>query len=93
MIPIEELEEGRFYQVEARNFGVAIYKGDGVFLGVRESFGDLYISEEEHWDACPLHGTVSGAQKLELILSKAIDSYEEKELIEMLIELEKEFDE
>ena len=93
MIPIEELEEGRFYQVEARNFGVAIYKGEGIFLGLRESFGDLYISEEEHWDACPTHGTVSEVQKLELKLSKHICNYEEKELIEMLIELEKEFDE
>ncbi len=91
LFPLKTLEEGRFYEIDARNFGVGLYIGEGKFLGARESFGDIFLFPEEHEDA-PYLGTVRVIRKTNLKLEKDAEEYEEEEIINMLRELGKEIE-
>lgn len=54
--------KGRLYRVDARNFKLAVYDGDGGFIGVRHKFGGRFLDTERHWDEGPPHGTVRDVQ-------------------------------
>lgn len=41
-----ELRKGGVYRVRARNFRIAVYDGDGGFIGVREKAGSRYLFTE-----------------------------------------------
>lgn len=56
-IPMKDLEIGRAYYVEARNFEYAIWDGDS-FVGVRYKMGSYFTDTEKHWDEGAPHGTV-----------------------------------
>jgi len=60
-IPKEDLKTGKAYEVDGRNYDIAIWDG-GMFHGVRNKFGCNYISGEDHWDD---DGTVKPLRELE----------------------------
>ena len=62
-LPKEELEIGQAYEVDGRNFTVAIWTGEK-FAGVRNKFGQNFIDEEIHWDDDDHYGTVKPLRKL-----------------------------
>lgn len=64
MVPLAECEVGAVYRVEARNFRVAAYAGDGKFVGVRKKWGFRYTDTEFHWDAHPRWGTVCPLERV-----------------------------
>lgn len=39
------------YKVKSRNLRVAVYAGDGRFVGIRTKFGRRFLDVEWHWDA------------------------------------------
>jgi hypothetical protein len=53
------LELNSIYRVQARNFDIAIWRGEdeGGFQGIREKFGKKFPDFELHWDSCENHGT------------------------------------
>lgn len=58
-----DCQTGGFYRLDSRNLVSGIWNGHS-FEGIREKFGTRYISEEDHWDDGPPHGT---AKPLKLI--------------------------
>ena len=46
--PLDQCEKGRLYIVWARNFNVAIYDGNGGFIGVRQKFKSRFLFVEYH---------------------------------------------
>lgn len=48
-IPISELKLNHIYLVDGRNYFIALWDGRE-FIGIREKFGDTFLSEEDHWD-------------------------------------------
>lgn len=46
MIPSSDLVVGGLYRVRARNFNLAVYAGNGQFIGVREKFGHYRLDSE-----------------------------------------------
>jgi len=62
-LKVDELEIGQAYEVEARNFSIAIWNGSK-FAGLRYKFGDRFIDYELHWDTDTHFGTVKPIRKL-----------------------------
>jgi hypothetical protein len=62
-IPKDQLEIGAAYEVDGRNFSVAIWDGE-VFQGVRLKFGRYYIDGEYHYDDGGMHGTCTPLRRL-----------------------------
>ena len=62
MIKIENLEIGKAYAGEGRNFDIGIWNGKG-FLGVRYKFGWM-DDVELHWAADDRHGTFRPEREL-----------------------------
>lgn len=50
-LTIDNLTDRRLYEVQARNFRIAVWsaKNEG-FIGIREKFGQTYLDIEYHWD-------------------------------------------
>ena len=48
-LKVEELVEGKAYEVDGRNFSVAIWC-NGKFHGMRSKWGSCYMDTEDHWD-------------------------------------------
>ena len=58
-IPIEQLKDNHVYEVDGRNFIVAVWKErQRRFYGVRKKWGDIFIDNELHWDDNEHPGTV-----------------------------------
>ena len=74
-IPLDELEVGRVYKVQARNLDVAVYVGDGIFRGIREKFRSQFLDDEYHWDISKHCGTVSAMESLDIILSSEVGMF------------------
>jgi len=64
LIPMEQCIRGRIYRVHCRNLAVAVYDGEGGFIGIRTKFGSRYLFTEFHWDKDPHLGTVKGMEDL-----------------------------
>lgn len=60
----EELEVGKYYIVEARNFSLAKWNG-AAFVGVRTKWGMRFEDREFHWDDGPPFGTVKPEKEFE----------------------------
>lgn len=58
LLPLEQCTVGTVYRVYSRNLLVAVYAGNGGFVGIREKFGDRYLFTEYHWDCGPPYGTL-----------------------------------
>jgi len=63
-IPLSACIERHLYVVHARNFRMAVYQGNSLFLGVRTKFGDRFLFQEDHWDTGEPHGTVKPMRDL-----------------------------
>ena len=65
MIPISECKDGWLYQVPCRNafFGVYNEKTQD-FTIARYKFGEWYLFEEIHWDACSTFGTARPMEEI-----------------------------
>lgn len=63
MIPLEELEVGAAYELEARNIHIGIWDGKE-FYGIRYKFGDRFIDSEIHYDLDDHYGTAKAIRKL-----------------------------
>jgi hypothetical protein len=72
MIPLEELEVGAAYELEARNIHIGIWDGKE-FHGIRYKFGDRFMDSEIHYDLDDHHGTAQAIAKLEIPLDLEID--------------------
>lgn len=57
-IPLENMEQGRLYRVNARNGSLGVWnaKANGIIL-IREKFGREYLDTELHYDFDTNHGT------------------------------------
>lgn len=62
MIKIKDLEIGKAYTGEGRNFDIGIWDGKG-FLGLRYKFGWMH-DVEIHWDEDPKYGTFKPEREL-----------------------------
>ena len=63
MIPLNELEIGAAYELEARNVHVGIWDGKE-FHGIRYKFGDQFMDSEIHYDLDDHYGTAKAIRKL-----------------------------
>jgi hypothetical protein len=63
MIPIEELEIGYAYELEARNIFIGIWDGKE-FHGIRTKFGNKFMDSEIHYDLDDHYGTAKAIRKL-----------------------------
>jgi len=65
-IPIDKCEDGRLYQICARNASYGIYRASEKGFEIsRFKFGDNYTFTEYHWDTGAPYGTVKPMKKLE----------------------------
>jgi len=59
-IPMHECKNGYLYTLSSRNLWLGVFveiaKSER-FIGIREKFGNRYLSHEEHWDCGPPYGT------------------------------------
>jgi hypothetical protein len=83
-IIIPDCEPRHLYVVDARNFSLAVYRGGGVFIGVRNKFGCRYLDEEDHWDTGAPHGTVKPLRDLGEVPADLNVSLRSPELLETL---------
>ena len=58
-ILLEDLKIGSVYRLDSRNLSHGVYLGGGEFVGIRYKFGDEFLDNEIHFDACFKHGTVT----------------------------------
>jgi hypothetical protein len=65
MISIEDCKKGYLYLINSRNLDLAVYDGDGGFIGIREKFGQRFLFTEFHWDTGEPYGTVRPQEELE----------------------------
>lgn len=64
-IPTDQLVHGGLYEVNARNFNLAVYNQNTQgFIGVREKFGREYLDTEYYYEAT--RGTASAYKLLEM---------------------------
>ncbi len=64
MIPLNKLEIGAAYGLQARNIRVGIWDGRE-FHGIRSKFGKQFIDSEVHYDLDDHYGTAQAKRKLE----------------------------
>jgi hypothetical protein len=57
-IPINSVTVGNVYTVDARNLRLAVYVGEGRFVGIRTKFGRRFLDAEWHWEAHERLGTL-----------------------------------
>jgi hypothetical protein len=62
-IPLDELEVGKAYELQARNIHYGIWDGE-MFHGIRYKFGKKFMDTEIHWDLCERHGTANAIREL-----------------------------
>jgi hypothetical protein len=61
------------YVIEARNFSLGIFDGEGSFHGARYKYGpDPYLFAERHWDQGAPSGTAKPVRMIEQLPSKLI---------------------
>lgn len=91
-IPVDKLKDNHVYEVDARNFAVAVWKEpQRRFYGIRSKWGDVFIDYELHWDDDKTHGTVKPIKDIgeyDYCTMCGID--EEKKLIKFLRPIEEE---
>lgn len=63
MIPINELEIGAAYELDARNIRIGIWDGKQ-FHGIRRKFHDEFMDSEIHYDLDSRYGTAQAVKKL-----------------------------
>jgi hypothetical protein len=65
-IPLDQLKNGGFYKIQARNFSYGVYREEGkCFIGIRSKFGHLYLDTEFDWEVGPPCGTAFPLKFLE----------------------------
>jgi hypothetical protein len=81
MIPIEDCKKGYLYLINSRNLDLAVYDGDGGFIGIREKFGQRFLFTEFHWDTGEPYGTVRPQEELEYcpVVNVSEGNFSEKE--------------
>jgi hypothetical protein len=57
VIPLQECEVGRVYDLYSRNLRLGVYTGAGTFIGIREKFRARFLDQEQHWDTGAPFGT------------------------------------
>jgi hypothetical protein len=62
-IPLDELEVGKAYELQARNIRYGIWDGE-MFHGIRVKFGQKFMDCKIHWDLCDRHGTANAIREL-----------------------------
>lgn len=50
-ISLDECKLRKVYKLKSRNLSLGIFTDRKSFIGIREKFGSLYLSEEIHYDA------------------------------------------
>ena len=70
MIPLEELEDGSLYALEARNLRIGVFvQRIGGFIGLRYKF-DWLLDSEAYWG--PTHGTAKPIEDLKIKVPDSI---------------------
>ena len=64
MIPDYNCCQGGIYDVDARNFSVAVYAGETKFIGIRFKFGNTFLDTEYHYDTGFPYGTVTPMERI-----------------------------
>ena len=64
MIDLKDLEIGTIYKVHAHNFSVAVYAGDGGFIGIRTKFGNRFLDTEFEWTTSSSFGTARAEEAI-----------------------------
>lgn len=86
IVPIEEMQEGFAYLIDARNACVGVWnaklKG---FTIARYKLGDTYLANEYHWDTGAPYGTTNPFERL----SEVPSEYSEDQLVTYLTRLER----
>jgi hypothetical protein len=57
-LSLAEIVVRAVYEVRAHNFEVAVYAGEGRFLGIRTKFVYRFVDTELHWETHARFGTV-----------------------------------
>jgi hypothetical protein len=62
-IPLDDLEVGCAYELDARNIHIGIWDGSD-FHGMRRKFRRHFMDCETHWELDQHHGTARAIRKL-----------------------------
>jgi len=62
-----ECQRGHVYEIFSRNLRLAVYDGEGGFIGIREKFDRLFLFTERHWDEGEPFGTVKPLRELGVV--------------------------
>lgn len=85
IVPIEEMQEGFAYLIDARNACVGIWESDSKgFTVARCKFGATFLATEYHWDTGAPYGTAKPFE----CLSEVPSNYSEDQLVIYLTRLE-----
>jgi hypothetical protein len=88
-IPLDQCVWRRVYKIHCRNLRFGVFDGTKSFIGIRTKFGQRYLDEEEHWDAGPPYGTVSGHIDMGFsVPPEALDAYDRRDPVALLAFLE-----
>jgi hypothetical protein len=66
-LTVPECKRGYLYEIFSRNLRLAVYDGEGGFIGIREKFGALFLSTERHWDEGEPFGTVKPLREIGIV--------------------------
>jgi hypothetical protein len=82
-IKLEDCIIGHLYKVQARNINLAVYNGEGGFIGIRTKFGSSYLDTEMHWDTGAPFGTAHPLEDLGQIPDdiEAVESFLNEEAV------------
>lgn len=93
-IPVDKLIDNHIYEVEGRNFSAAVWKEKKRrFYGVRNKWGETFISGELHWDDDDNFGTVKPLReikKLEFDYCSDCGRIDDNKLIKILEPIDEE---
>jgi len=90
MIPMSECIKGRLYKVRCRNLKLAIYDGEGQFIGIRTKFDRRFLDSEDHEEMGPPYGTVRDIEDTGIDTDIQPSEFMNPELFEWLEKMEKE---
>lgn len=73
-IPLDECVDGWYYKVHGRGISSGVFVKDiSAFIGIRQSFWECYLTEEDHWDKEDILGTVVPYEKICVCPIRPID--------------------
>lgn len=73
-ISLDKCNDRQAYIIKSRNLECGVFKkNSGGFIGLRAKFGEVFLSEEFHYDKGPPYGTVKPLEALHNLLPENVE--------------------